>query len=103
MKNTTVSSAAADVKGDITQVAEDTRALLEATANVTESTVVEARNRLKHLLDSAGETYAEAKARALDGAKTADRKIRENPYQAIGIAFGVGALLGFLVSRRSRD
>ena len=103
MKNTTTNAATSAENGGMDQVAEETRALLEATANVTESTVVEARNRLKHLLDSAGETYAQAKAKAIDGAKTADRTIRENPYQAIGIAFGLGALLGFLITRRNRD
>jgi len=99
MKN----SISSEDQANMGQVAEDTRALLEATANATESTVVEARNRLRHVLEAAGETCARAKAKAIEGAKTADKTIRENPYQAVGIAFGLGALLGFLLSRRIRD
>ena len=33
------------------------------------------------------------------GARQADQIIREHPYQSIGIAFGVGLLIGVLVSR----
>lgn len=32
-------------------------------------------------------------------ARTADRVIREHPYQSLGVAFGVGLLIGVLVSR----
>ena len=35
--------------------------------------------------------------------KTADQKIRENPYQAVGIAFGLGLIVGLLLTRRSDD
>ena len=38
-------------------------------------------------------------ARARNGAKVTDRAIREHPYEAIGIAFGVGMLIGVLVNR----
>jgi ElaB/YqjD/DUF883 family membrane-anchored ribosome-binding protein len=31
--------------------------------------------------------------------KATDQAIRENPYIAMGVAFGVGALVGFLVTR----
>lgn len=92
-----------EVKDNLGQVAEDTKALLAATADATDETVVEARNRLSSALESAGETCARVKAKAVESAKAADKAIRENPYQAVGIAFGVGALLGFLLSRRSRD
>ena len=34
-------------------------------------------------------------------AKATDQAIRENPYKSIGIAFGVGALIGYLLSRRN--
>jgi ElaB/YqjD/DUF883 family membrane-anchored ribosome-binding protein len=87
----------------LNQLAEETKALLAATADATEDTVVEARNRLKSVLDSTGEVCARVKAKAVEGAKATDKLIRDNPYQALGIAFGVGALLGFLLSRRSRD
>jgi ElaB/YqjD/DUF883 family membrane-anchored ribosome-binding protein len=53
-------------------------------------------------LDAAGETYARVKAKAVAGAQATDKAIRENPYQAIGLALGLGALLGFLLSR-NRD
>jgi len=33
-------------------------------------------------------------------AKATDRAIREHPYQSIGIAFGIGLLLGVLINRR---
>lgn len=38
-------------------------------------------------------------ARAAAGAQQADQIIREYPYQSIGIAFGVGLLIGVLVNR----
>jgi ElaB/YqjD/DUF883 family membrane-anchored ribosome-binding protein len=38
------------------------------------------------------------KERALTGAKTTDRTVRENPYQTIGILFGVGLLIGIIAS-----
>jgi ElaB/YqjD/DUF883 family membrane-anchored ribosome-binding protein len=85
------------------QLAEETHALLDATAGATESAVVEARNRLKSALDATSETLARVKAKAVQGAKVTDKAIRENPYQALGIAFGLGALVGFLLSRRNRD
>ena len=33
------------------------------------------------------------------GARSADRVIREHPYQSIGVAFGIGLLIGVLVNR----
>lgn len=88
---------------NLSQIAGDAHALLDSTTAATEDTVVEARNRLKSALAAAGETYNRAKAKAVQGAQATDKAIRENPYQAIAIAFGIGALLGYLLSRRSRD
>jgi len=38
----------------------------------------------------------DVKEKALSGAKTTDRAIRKNPYQTIGIVFGVGIVVGLL-------
>jgi ElaB/YqjD/DUF883 family membrane-anchored ribosome-binding protein len=83
--------------------ADNAQGLLAETANAAEEQVQEARNRLSAAIDAAKETYGRIQQKAVDGAKATDKIIRENPYQAIGIAFGVGALVGFLISRRGRD
>jgi len=77
--------------------------LVPAAANATEEAVVESRNRLSSMLEATGEACARVKAKAVEKAKSTDKMIRQKPYHAVGIAFGVGALLGFFWSRRSRD
>jgi len=49
------------------------------------------------------EIYSQVRDKAADGVRVADQAVRENPYQAIGIAVGVGALIGFLLARRNGD
>ena len=85
---------------DMGTLAEDARALMAATADVAGEKVNEARKRLAAALDSAKEVAGRVCDKAVEGAQAADKTVRENPYQAIGIAFGVGALIGYLVARR---
>jgi ElaB/YqjD/DUF883 family membrane-anchored ribosome-binding protein len=85
---------------DFGTLAEDARALMAATADVAGDKVGEARNRLAAALDSGKEIYGRVRDRAVQGAKVADQTVRENPYQAMAIALGIGAITGFLVSRR---
>lgn len=82
-------------------LAEDAQELLAATANVAETKVIEARKRLTAALDRGKEAWGHAQDYAVEKAKATDEVIRDHPYQSIGIAFGVGALLGLLMSRRS--
>lgn len=79
---------------------EDAQALLTATAEVAGQKVAEARKRLAAALERGKEICSQVREQAVESAKVADKKIRKNPYQAIGIAVGVGAILGYLVSRR---
>lgn len=51
-------------------------------------------------LEKAQEAYEYAQNKAVAGAKATDRVIRDNPYRALGIAFGVGLLIGFLTRRK---
>src|ERR1700733_7425246 len=88
---------------NLESITDDAKSLIDATADATEDTVVKARNRLTTALDAAKEACATLQRKAGDTARATDHIIRERPYQAIGIAFGLGALLGFLVSRRGND
>jgi ElaB/YqjD/DUF883 family membrane-anchored ribosome-binding protein len=89
---------------DMGTLAEDARALIAATADVAGDKVVEARKRLAAALESGkemyGHAYGRARDRAVEGLHAADETISEHPYQAIGIAFGIGAIIGFLVAGR---
>jgi ElaB/YqjD/DUF883 family membrane-anchored ribosome-binding protein len=38
--------------------------------------------------------------KTVERAKAADRVVREHPYPTIGVAFGVGLLIGVLAARR---
>ncbi|MGA2176107.1 MAG: DUF883 family protein [Verrucomicrobiota bacterium] len=82
------------------QLAEDARALMAATADVAGEKVGEARNRLAAALERGKEIASRVRDKAIEGAKAADEAVHEHPYQAIAIALGVGALIGYLVGRR---
>ena len=85
---------------DIGTLAEDARALMAATADVAGEKVSEARKRLAAALERGKEIYGRVKEKAVQGAKATDEAVREHPYQAMAVAFGVGAIIGYLVSRR---
>ena len=92
------------VTNDIGQLAEDARELMSATADVAGEKVGEARKRLAAALERAKQIAANVRDKAVAGAKVADQTVRENPYQAIAIGVGVGAILGYILARRcSRD
>jgi ElaB/YqjD/DUF883 family membrane-anchored ribosome-binding protein len=80
---------------------EDAQELLTATAHVAEEKVVEARKRLTAAMEKGKETFNNVQEKAVAGAKATDQIIRSHPYQSIGVALGVGALIGFLLSRRN--
>lgn len=85
---------------DIGTLIEDARALLTATADVAGERVSEARQRLAATLDGGKQILERVKDKTVEGAKATDEAIHQHPYQAIGIAFGVGAILGCLLARR---
>ena len=86
----------------VENLVEDARELMSATAHVAEEKVVEARKRVAAALERAKEAWSTVQETAVAKAKATDQVIRTHPYQSIGIAFGVGALIGFLISRRGK-
>jgi ElaB/YqjD/DUF883 family membrane-anchored ribosome-binding protein len=91
------------LSNDIGTLAEDTRTLMAATADVAGEKVNQARKRLAAALDSGKEFIGQVREKAVERTKAADQVLRENPYQAMAIAVGVGAVIGFLLGRRNRD
>jgi ElaB/YqjD/DUF883 family membrane-anchored ribosome-binding protein len=79
---------------DLSNLADDARALMVATADVASEKVGEARKRLADALES-------ARTKAVGGAKAVDKAVRQHPYQAVAIGVGVGTIIGYMLARRS--
>lgn len=86
---------------DLENLAHDAKALLAATADVAEDKVIEARQRLARALERGKEVWSNVQARAVESARATDEIVRSHPYHSIGIALGVGALIGLLIARRN--
>ncbi len=86
--------------GEEQHLLEDAQALLSATAHVAEEKVIEARKRLTAAIDKGKEARNTSQEKAVAGAKATDQVIRENPYKAMLVALGVGAVVGYLLHRR---
>jgi len=70
-----------------------------------------ARQAGEHLAEAGRETASRLGAawetaknniqeKAATSARATDRVIRDHPYESIGIAFGVGVLIGVLINRK---
>jgi ElaB/YqjD/DUF883 family membrane-anchored ribosome-binding protein len=86
--------------------ADDLKALLHEAEQALSNTAGDAgdkfdelRERLRSALDNGRYSLDRLRAEASRRAKQADQLVRDNPYYAIGIAAGVGAIIGILVSR----
>jgi ElaB/YqjD/DUF883 family membrane-anchored ribosome-binding protein len=88
------------MSNDLGTLAEDARALMVATADVAGEKVGEARKRLAAALESGKEIYGRVRDKTVEKARAVDETVHEHPYQAMGIALGVGVLLGVLLARR---
>jgi len=89
-----------DFKGAVV----DAEALLKATANQGGEKLVEVRAKAEESLKVAKARMADAQAELLvktkAAAKATDVYVHENPWQAIGVAAGVGVVIGLLIGRR---
>jgi len=89
---------------DMRTLARDAESLLKATADDVSEKAREARARVTAALEQAKATYEEIQAqgveKAMAAARKADDTIRAHPYESIGVALGVGVLIGVLLRRR---
>jgi len=89
---------------DFKVVVADAEELLRATASQAGDKAADLRARVQARLADAKVQLADAEAALVDKAKqagrVADDYVHENPWRSVGIAAGVGLVIGLLIGRR---
>ncbi len=89
---------------DLHTVIRDAESLLKATAAQTGEKIDEVRVRAEESVRQAKARLADVEDEALQRARAiaeeADEYVRDNPWQVVGIAAGIGLVLGLLIGRR---
>lgn len=89
---------------DLHTMIRDAEILLKATATQTGEKIQEARARAEESMQTAKARLADVEDEALKRARAlaqeADEYVRDNPWQVVGMAAGVGLVLGLLIGRR---
>ena len=85
---------------DLKRIVRASEELLHTTRDAVGETTEEVRERLTDALEATKRSCRDLEEKAVQGAKETDRIIRDHPYQTMGIAFGVGLLVGVLVTRK---
>ena len=89
---------------DMKVVVSDAEEILRATAGVAGEKMVDLRERIAERLRDAKLRLADAEAALVDKTKAAARAtddfVNDKPWQAVGIAAGIGLLLGIFIGRR---
>jgi ElaB/YqjD/DUF883 family membrane-anchored ribosome-binding protein len=89
---------------DLRMVMADAEELLKATAGQAGEKVSEARARVEDSVrmakEALGELGEEALVRTREAAASADDYVHENPWTAVGVAAGIGLVVGVLLARK---
>ena len=85
---------------DLKTVTKDAEELLKTVSGEEGNGSHDIRMRLSSAIESAKATYHRLEEKAVAGAKATDKVIREHPYESLGVPFGLGLLVGVLVTRK---
>jgi ElaB/YqjD/DUF883 family membrane-anchored ribosome-binding protein len=89
---------------DLKVLVGDTEELLKATAGQAGEKIAVARERIQASLavykDKLIDAEQALREKTKEAARATDEYVHDHPWQAVGVAAGVGFLLGLLVSRR---
>jgi len=89
---------------DLKVVIADAEELLKMTASEVGEKAAALRTRMQTRLDQAKTDLVRLQeltvVKAKEAGQATDAYVRDNPWQAVGIAAGVGLLVGMLISRR---
>ena len=103
--NESVSDIKAAASTEIKNLIADVEDLMARIADLKDADVVRVRGKVQRAVDATKQSLAEGaetiRQHAQDVASTADDYVRDRPWQAVGIAALVGAVVGILATRRS--
>lgn len=85
---------------DLKRVVRDSEELLQASSGAVGDKADAVRKRVSETLAAAKASYRQFEEATVDGAQAADKVIREHPYHGIAVAFGVGLVVGTVLSRK---
>ncbi len=89
---------------DLKTVIADAEELLQLTSSQTGEKVAELRARMSDNLRAARHKLEDVEAairdKAREAARATDDYVHENPWKSVGVAAGVGLLVGLLIGRR---
>jgi ElaB/YqjD/DUF883 family membrane-anchored ribosome-binding protein len=100
-----VSDIKAAASNEIKSLIADVEDLIARIADLKDADVVRVRNKVQRAVDATKQSLTDGvdtiRQHAQTAATTADNYVRESPWQAVGIAALVGAIVGILATRRS--
>ena len=90
---------------EIKSLIADVEDLMARITDLKDADVVRIRGKVQHAIDATKQSLSESadamRYQAQKAAGTADDFVRDSPWQAVGIAALVGAVVGILATRRS--
>jgi ElaB/YqjD/DUF883 family membrane-anchored ribosome-binding protein len=100
-----VSDVKAAATAEIKNLIADVEDLMARIADLKDADVTRVRNKVQRAVDATKQSLADGaeaiRQHAQSAANTADDFVRDSPWQAVGIAALVGAVVGILATRRS--
>lgn len=102
-RNITPAQTPEELLQDLRALVSEAEAMLGDSVKEHSAEAIEAlRNRFEAAQERIANMYAGARKKVVAGAHYADQTIRENPYQSLAVAAGVGLIIGILLGRNSK-
>ncbi|MEO7413520.1 MAG: hypothetical protein ABIZ81_09190 [Opitutaceae bacterium] len=91
-----------DILEELRSLVADAEKMVGDSVGDSDEMVSALRQRYAAAQERLGEAYESARRKVTDGARYTDETIRENPYQSIAVAVGVGLIAGVLLGRSTK-
>lgn len=103
MKNNKQTATPKELLAELRALAVEAEQMISSSSGAaTDDALGAMRSQYEAMQERLSDLYAGARKKVIAGAKYTDETIRENPYQSMAVAAGLGLLVGVLLGRRSK-